>query len=81
MADYDYYFFRDRADTVENEYGFLKASLSYQKEDSKWEFSVNGTNLTNNTEINQDTFNDFFFSTSSYFVQPRYVIFKVKYDL
>ena len=81
LADYDYYFFRDRADTVENEYGFLKASLSYQKEDSKWEFSVNGTNLTNNTEINQDTFNDFFFSTSSYFVQPRYVIFKVKYDL
>ena len=81
LADYDYYFYRDRAETVENVYGFLNASLSYQEKDSKWEFSVNGTNLTNNTILNQDTFNDFFSSTSSYFVQPRYVLFKVKYEL
>ncbi len=81
LADYDYYFYRDRNNTVQNKYGFLNASLSYRKANSRWEYSVNGTNLTNTTDLNQDTFNDLFFSTSTYFVQPRYVIFKVKYEL
>ena len=81
LADYDYYFYRDRNQTIENKYGFLNASLSYQKPDSKWEFSVNATNLTNNQDLNQDTFNDLFFRTSQYAVQPRYILFKVKYDL
>ncbi len=81
LADYDYYFYRDRARTIENEYGFLNASLSYQKKDSKWEYTLKATNLTNNEQLNNDTFNDLFFSTSSYIVQPRYVILQVKYEL
>ncbi len=81
LADYDYYFYRDRAETVENKYGFMNASLSYRKPDSKWEFSINATNLTNNTELNSDSFNDFYFNTSTYFVQPRYVLLKVRYEL
>ena len=81
LADYDYYFYRDRDQTIENKYGFLNASLSYQKPGSKWEFSVNGTNLTNNQDLNQDSFNDLFFRTTQYSVQPRYVLFKIKYDL
>ena len=81
LADYDYYNYRDKAGTIENKYGFLNASLSYQKQDSHWEFSINGTNLTNNTDLNQDSFNDLFFRTSQYFVQPRYVYLKIKYDL
>ncbi|PRX57822.1 TonB-dependent receptor [Flagellimonas meridianipacifica] len=81
LADYDYYFYRDRNQTIENEYGFLNASLSYQKPESKWEFSIQGTNLTNNQDLNQDTFNDLFFRTTEYSVQPRYILLKVKYDL
>lgn len=81
LADYDYYFYRDKANTIDNKYAFLNASLSYQKPDSKWEYSVNVTNLTNNQELNQDSFNDLFFRTSAYLVQPRYVVFKIKYDL
>ena len=81
LFDYDYFNFRDQAGSVENKYGFMNASLSYQKQDSKWEYSVNGTNLTNTTLLNRDTFNDLFFSTSTYLVQPRYVIFKIKYEL
>ena len=81
LADYDYYFYRDKAETVENKYGFLNASLSYQKPKSKWEYSIMATNLTNNEVLNRDTYNDNFISTSAYFVQPRYLIFKIKYDL
>ena len=81
LADYDHYFYRDKTGSVENKYGFLNANLSYQKRDSKWEYSVNATNLTNNQNLNQDSYNDLFFSTSAYSVQPRYVVFKIKYEL
>ncbi len=80
-SDFNYYKYNDAADTVENEYAFLNADLSYQKKDSKWEYSVQLTNLLNNTELNQDTFNELYYRTSTYIVQPRYVMFKIKYDL
>ena len=81
LADLDYYHYYDKANTVDNEYGNLNTSLSYQKKDSKWEYSVEVTNLLNNTELNQDSFNELFFRTSSYVVQPRFVMLKLKYDL
>lgn len=81
LADYDYYFYRDRAETVRNEYGFLNASLTYQKPESKWEYGIYASNLTNNQVINNDSFNDFFFRTSAYVVQPRFVYFKIRYEL
>ncbi|WP_158975647.1 outer membrane beta-barrel protein [Cellulophaga sp. L1A9] len=81
LADLDYYHYRDKADSINNEYGNLDTSISYQKKDSKWEYSVEVTNLLNNTELNQDSFNELFYRTSSYVVQPRYVMFKIKYDL
>ena len=81
LADLDYYHYHDKANTVDNEYGNLNSSLSYQKKDTKWEYSIEVTNLLNNTELNQDSFNELFFRTSSYVVQPRYVMFKIKYEL
>lgn len=81
LADLDYYHYYDKANTVNNEYGNLNTSLSYQKKDSKWEYSMEVTNLLNNTELNQDSFNELFFRTSSYVVQPRFVMLKLKYDL
>ena len=80
-ADFDYYHYRDEANTIDNEFAFLDTNLSYQQKDSKWEYSLGVTNLLNNEELNQDNFNDLFFRSSSYIVQPRYVVFKVKYEL
>ena len=81
LADYQYNGYRDKADTIENSFAFLNASLSYQKKDSKWEYTLKGTNLLNTQELNQDSFNDLFSSTSAYTVQPRYVLLKIKYEL
>lgn len=80
-ADYDYYHFRSKDNTTDNEYDFLEAELSYQKPDSKWEYSVGVTNLLNTRSLNQDSFNDLYNTTSQYFVQPRYTMFKIKYNL
>ena len=62
-------------------YAFLNANLSYQKKDSKWEYNIQVTNALNTDALNQDGFNDLFISSSAYMVQPRYVVFKLKYDL
>ena len=80
-ADYDYYNYRNEAGTTSNQYEFLAANLSYQKEGSHWEYSLVGTNLLDTRALNQDSFNDLFSSTSSYVVQPRYVVFQLKYEL
>lgn len=79
--DYDYYKYRDKENTIVNTYSFLEGNLSYQKKDSRWEFGIKGTNLLDTATLNMDSTNELFFTTSSYFIQPRYVLFTVKYDL
>lgn len=77
--EYNHYYNRDR--TSDNKFDFLSASLIYQKKDSKWEYKVSGTNLLNTTSINDDSFSQLFTRTSQYRVQPRYIIFSLKYNL
>tara|TARA_R110000868_G_scaffold303534_3_gene564052 strand:- start:19726 stop:22413 length:2688 start_codon:yes stop_codon:yes gene_type:complete len=79
--DYDYYKYRDKENTIFNTYSFLEGNLSYQKKDSSWEFGIKGTNLLDTSTLNRDSTNELYFTTSSYFIQPRYVLFTVKYDL
>jgi hypothetical protein len=79
-ADYSYFNYSNEERTI-NSYSFLKAELSYRKKDKPWEYSLSGTNLLNTKSLNQDNSNDFLTSTSEYFIQPRYVIFSIKYNL
>ena len=80
-ADWSYYNYKDKEDTVKNEYSFFEASLRYQKPESSWEFRLDGTNLLNVDALNNDSFNENFSTTTQYFVMPRIVMFSVKYNL
>ena len=82
-SEYSFYHNRDKAKTINNEYDFLTASLSYQKKDSKLEYKLSATNLLNTTSLNDSSFNALGGSSnfSSYYVQPRYIIFSLKYNL
>ena len=82
-ADYSYYNYKNNENTVKNKYSFLNANLYYQQKDSKWEFKVSVDNLTDNTTINRDSYNEVTDSnsTSLYFIQPRLWMFSVKYNL
>ncbi len=80
-ANWDFYFYRDANNTVENDYSFMNATLYYQKGESPWEFSLQATNILNNEATNNDSFNDQFNTTSQYFVLPRILMLVVKYDL
>jgi hypothetical protein len=79
-SKYTYNYYRNQEQTL-NEYRFLEAELSYNQEGSRWEFGVKATNLLNDTQINRDSFNQFSFTTNSYVIQPRFIVFKVNYDL
>ncbi|MBX2829196.1 MAG: carboxypeptidase-like regulatory domain-containing protein [Flavobacteriaceae bacterium] len=80
-AEWDFYNYTDKADTIENEYSFVNAKLYFQKGESPWELSVQATNILNTEFTNSDSFNDQFNTTNQYFVLPRIVMLVVKYDL
>jgi hypothetical protein len=79
--DYDYYQYTNSSKTVNNTYDFLNTSLSYRKKDAKMEYRVGVTNLLDTKSLNDDSFNQTSFRTSEYLVQPRYVVFSLKYNL
>ena len=81
VTDYQYYHYFNNDSTIDNHYQFLNASLNYQKKDSKFEYKISATNLLNTTSLNDNNFNQFTISSSQYIVQPRYVIFSLKYNL
>jgi hypothetical protein len=82
-SDYSYYNYEDESKTYKNEYSFLNANLYYQQKNSKWEFQFTANNITNNSSINTDSYNEISDSTTAslYFIQPRLWLFSVKYNI
>jgi len=80
-ADYRFTNYYNKGKTIDNKYDFLDASLSYKHKNSSWEYRVSATNILNTKNLNSDSFSSFSFSTSQYVVQPRYLIFSLKYNL
>lgn len=81
VTEYEFFNYTNKSKTVENQYDFLSASLIYKKKNSKWEYKISGTNLLNTTSLNDDSFSQLITRTSQYRVQPRYLIFSLKYNL
>lgn len=81
VSEYEFYHYYNSNKSVDNEYDFLSASLIYQKRDSKWEYKISATNLLNTKYLNDDSFSQFSTRVSQYTVQPRYIIFSMKYNL
>ena len=80
-TDYTYNDFRN-SETSINTFDFWNASLAYRKDqDSKWEYEVKATNLLNTNSQNNTSNNALFVSSTEYFIQPRFVTFRVIYSL
>lgn len=80
--DVDYEYNNYVSQTNPNQtFDLLDAELRYRKEGSAWEFKVEGMNLLNTTGIRRDSFSDSLISTFEYFIQKRYWLFSVMYDL
>jgi hypothetical protein len=81
VTEYEFYHYYNNEKTVDNKYDFLSASLIYQKKGSKLEYKISGTNILNTKSINEDSFSQFSTRASQYTVQPRYIIFSMKYNI
>ncbi|CAD0001417.1 carboxypeptidase-like regulatory domain-containing protein [Flavobacterium salmonis] len=81
VSEYEFYHYYNGNKSVDNEYDFLSASLIYQKKNSQWEYKIAATNLLNTRNLNDDNFSQFSTRVSQYTVQPRYIIFSMKYNL
>ena len=82
VSEYEYFHYYNKDKSVENEYDFLSASLIFQKtKDSHFEYKVSVTNLLNTKALKDNSFSQFSTSDSQYTIQPRYLIFTLKYNL
>ena len=81
VSELELYHYYNKDKTVDNRYNFLNTSLVYQKKDSKWEYKISGTNILNTKSLNDNSFNQFTITNTQYYVQPRYIIFSMKYNL
>lgn len=80
-TDYSYTNFSDENTTI-NDYEFWNASLSYRKDnDSKWEFEVKATNLLDVKAQNTSNSGNLSVSAVEYYIQPRFLTFRLRYEL
>lgn len=79
----DYAYNRQKEKTGEAQYfETWNASLAYRKDrDAKWEYEIRATNLLDiDSRINNGA-NTISVSTSETFIQPRFVTFRVRYEI
>jgi hypothetical protein len=79
-SEFSYYKYATKNNAL-NTYSFLDASINYQHKNSKWEYKLGLTNILNTSSMNQDSFNQNYTSTSQYFIQPRFAVFSLTYNL
>lgn len=79
-VDYEYNSYVSQTNPTQK-FDLLDAELRYRKEGSPWEFKVEGMNLMNTTGIRRDSFSESLISTYEYFIQKRYWLFSVMFDL
>ncbi len=80
-TDYSYNNFSDEDGTI-NSFDFWNASLAYRKDkDAKLEYEVKATNLLNTLSQNNSSNGNLSVSATEYFIQPRFITFRLIYSL
>jgi hypothetical protein len=80
-TDYSYNNFSDESGTI-NSFEFWNASLSYKKDkDAKLEYVLKATNILDTQSQNQSSIGNISVSATEYFIQPRYITFRIRYEL
>ncbi|WP_299118781.1 TonB-dependent receptor [uncultured Tenacibaculum sp.] len=79
--DYTHFNYQNKSQGVDNKYDVANAILSYQKEDSPWEYKLTTQNLFNTTFKQDNSFSDYLISDSKTYVLPRVVLLSIAYNL
>lgn len=80
-TEYTYNNFSDEDKTI-NSFEFWDASLSYRKnQDSKLEYEIKATNLLDTKSQNQSNIGNISVSATEYIIQPRFITFRIRYEI
>ena len=80
-TDYSFNEFSE-GNRVINNFDFWNASLSFRKdEDSKFEYQIKATNLLDTRSQNRTNSGNVSITAIEYFIQPRYITFRLRYEL
>ncbi|MEM6641677.1 MAG: carboxypeptidase regulatory-like domain-containing protein [Bacteroidota bacterium] len=79
--NYSYTRYENEATSTIAAFDLLDTSLTYRKEGSPWEFGVQGMNVLDTRSIRRDSFSENLINTYAYFIQQRYALFTIMYDL
>jgi hypothetical protein len=80
-VDYTYNSYSNQVASTRYDFDFLNAFLFYRKKSSPWEFKASVWNIFDTRQIRRDSFSENLISTYSYFVQPRYGLLSIKWDI
>jgi hypothetical protein len=80
-TDYHYNNYTNKGNNTSSTFEIWNTSIRYQQKSKPWEFRLSGYNLINTKSVRRDSFDENLISTYEYFIQPRYFMLAVKYDL
>ncbi len=80
-TDYHFNYYTNKEANSTSTFEIWNATLRYQQKSNPWEFSLSGYNLLDTEAVRRDSFSENLISTYEYFIQPRYLMLGVKYDL
>jgi hypothetical protein len=81
-TDYTSNNFSNQDNTIDNTFEFWNASLAYRKDrDAKFEYEIKATNLLDTRSQNESSAGAVLVSSQEYFIQPRFISFRLRYQL
>jgi len=81
-TDYTSNNFSNQDNTIDNTFEFWNASLAYRKDrDAKFEYEIKATNLLDTRSQNESSAGAVLVSAQEYFIQPRFISFRLRYQL
>ena len=81
-TDYTSNNFSNQDNTIDNTFEFWNASLAYRKDrDAKFEYEIKATNLLDTRSQNDSSAGAVSVSAQEYFIQPRFISFRLRYQL
>lgn len=81
-TDYTSNNFSNQDNTIDNTFEFWNASLAYRKDrDAKFEYEIKATNLLDTRSQNESSAGAVSVSAQEYFIQPRFISFRLRYQL
>jgi hypothetical protein len=80
-ANYNFTYFENEKNGNTNHFDLSNVSLSYNKEQSPWNFEISSTNIFDTAFRQESNINEFTAIDNITFIQPRIVLFSIAYKL